>query len=207
MTTTHSTHNRQPAVAATVSIETQSLTLTFGASGVAPLTVALAELSPAIILQCTLHGLKQKLVDAAAISRNPDNGRAASVEDKCWAVREVAARLCGGDWNKARDGVGGGNTAGVLLRALVRLYDGRKTEKELRAFLERKTAAEKAALRKSAKIAPVIEAIKLEDLERRGGEIPESGDLLAELDDVGEDGSVVESVPATPKHKKLIIGA
>ena len=31
--------------------------------------------------QAMFHGLKQKLVDAVAISRNPETGRSASIED------------------------------------------------------------------------------------------------------------------------------
>ena len=47
----------------------------------------------AIQEQAMMHGFKQKLVDAAAISRNPDTGRTASIVDKYNAVLEVYNRL------------------------------------------------------------------------------------------------------------------
>lgn len=107
-----------------------------------------------------MHGLKQKLVDAAAISRNPETGRAATVEDKYQAVKAVYDRLLAGAWNATREG--GGATGGLLLQALVRMYAGRKTVDELRAFLADKTDAEKTALRKNPRVAQIIEDIRAE---------------------------------------------
>lgn len=107
-----------------------------------------------------MHGLKQKLVDAAAISRNPETGRPATVEDKYQAVKAVYDRLLTGQWNAVREG--GGATGGLLLQALVRMYDGRKTVDELRAFLADKTDAEKTALRKNPRVAQIIEDIRAE---------------------------------------------
>lgn len=129
-----------------------------------------------------MHGLKQKLVDAAAISRNPDTGRSASVEDKYHAVYEVYERLLAGEWNKRREG-GGGATGGLLLQALVRLYVGRKTEAELRAWLADKTDAEQAKLRADSRVAPIIAEIKAERDARKAKDAGISGDdLLGELD-------------------------
>lgn len=107
-----------------------------------------------------MHGLKQKLVDAAAISRNPETGRPATVEDKYQAVKAVYDRLLAGAWNATREG--GGATGGLLLQALVRMYAGRKTVDELRAFLADKTDAEKTALRKNPRVAQIIEDIRVE---------------------------------------------
>lgn len=113
--------------------------------------------------QAMLHGLKQKLVDAAAISRDPDTGRSATIDDKFAAVEQVFLRLTREHaWNAVvRDGSGGGS-GGLLRAALVRLFDGRQTPEQIDAFLGAKTDAEKAALRASAKVAPIIETIKAE---------------------------------------------
>jgi hypothetical protein len=137
-------------------------------------------LSPEILGQAILHGLKQKLVDAAAISRNPENGRAATPDDKFAAVQEVADRLTGANgeepaWNKRREG--GGNAGGLLFRALVRMYDGRKTSDQIKEWLDAKTDAQKAALRKNPDVARIIDEIRTED--GKGGD---AGDLLAELE-------------------------
>ena len=136
-------------------------------------------LSPEIRAHALLHGLKQKLVDAAAISRDPANGRAATVETKFLAVKEVYDRLLAGNWNKPREGAGGG-VGGLLFQALVRMYAGRKTAEDIKTYLDGKTDAEKAALRKNPRVAEIIAAIKAENA--KPGDVG-GDDLLAELDD------------------------
>lgn len=134
------------------------LTLSF-ANGKA-LMIDNTMLTEEIARAAMFHGLKQKLVDAAAISRNPETGRPATVEDKYQAVKTVYDRLLAGAWNATREG--GGATGGLLLQALVRMYAGRKTVDELRAFLADKTDAEKTALRKNPRVAQIIEDIRVE---------------------------------------------
>jgi hypothetical protein len=130
------------------------------------------------------HGLKQKLCDAAAISRDPDTGRAATVATKYAAVKAVYDRITGADgeapsWNSRRDGAGAA-TGGLLFRALCRMYDGKKTPDELRTFLSGKSKEEQAALRKNKRVAEIIEEIKAESAKDNGAD----GDgLLAELGD------------------------
>ena len=136
------------------------------------------ELSPEIRRMALLHGLKQKLVDAAAISRNPETGRPASPNDKFQAVKAVYDRLLSGQWNATREG-GSGN-GGLLFQALCRMYEGRKTPEEIRAFLDTKTDAEKAALRKNPRVAAVIEEIRAEQGKTANVDVDE---LLGELED------------------------
>ena len=142
------------------------------------LAIRATDLSPTIVAQAIIHGLKQKLVDAAAISRNPETGRAASVQDKFDAVKEVYDRLLAGEWNKRREG-GSGASGGLLFRALCRMYDGKKTADDIRAFLEGKTDAEKAALRKNSKVAAIIEEICAESV--KDGDV-NADELLADLE-------------------------
>ena len=113
-----------------------------------------------LLYRAAVHGLKQKLVDAAAISRNPETGRAATVEDKYQAVEAVYNRLLSGQWNAPREG--GGATGGLLAQALTRMYAGRKTAEDIKAFLAEKSDAEKAALRKNPRVAAIIEDIRAE---------------------------------------------
>lgn len=165
-----------PAIDATIAPDHSSLTLAF-AHGES-LTIRAADLSQTIIAQAIMHGLKQKLVDAAAISRNTETGRAASVADKFDAVKEVYDRLLSGEWNKRREG-GAGASGGLLFRALCRMYDGKKTADDIKAFLEAKTDAEKAALRKNSKVAAIIEEIRAESAK---GDAATGDDLLADLE-------------------------
>ena len=99
------------------------LTVTFSNGKV--LEVDVSTLAADITLQATLHGMKQKLVDAAAIGRNTDTGRSAPIDDKYDAVQEVFDRVVGqGLWNKSR-GDGSGSNKGsksFLCEALMELY-------------------------------------------------------------------------------------
>lgn len=169
---------KKPAAVETT-INGSVLTLTF-ANG-ALLELSLSQLNDNIILAATLHGLKQKLCDAAAISRDPVTGKTATIETKYAAVREVFDRITSpdGTWNKIREG--GNNSGGLLLTALVRMYAGRKTRDDLIEFLSSKTDAEKAALRKNAKIAAIIDEIKAE--RATDGEGIDSDSILDELND------------------------
>jgi hypothetical protein len=109
--------------------------------------------------QAMMHGLKQKLVDAAAISRNTETGKSASIDDKYEAVNEVVTRLTvEKSWNKTREG-GSGNEGGLLLRALSELYPN-LTREQVASFLDSKTASEKVALRTSSKIAAIIQTYR-----------------------------------------------
>lgn len=138
--------------------------------------IDISELSADLVRYAALHGLKQKIGDAAAISRNPETGRAASPEDKFAAMREVADRLLAGQWNKVREGGTGG---GLLLAALVRMYAGKKDRDTLVAFLAEKSEAEKTALRKNPRVAAIIETIRAETGKAAGIDTDE---LLGELE-------------------------
>lgn len=145
------------------------------------ITLDSANLSDNIVRHAIMHGLKQKLVDAAAISRDPETGRAATIDTKFAAVEEVYNRLLNGEWNKRRE-AGAGGAGGLLFRALVRKYDGRKTPEQLREWLDSKTDAQQAAMRKDPDIARIIEDIRAEK-----GEGISSAELFSELD--GDEGS------------------
>lgn len=141
------------------------------------LSITASQLQQSIMEYAIFHGLKQKLVDAAAISRNPETGRAASVEDKFQAVKTVYDRLLAGQWNATREG--GTATGGLLLQALCRMYAGRKTAEDIKAFLAEKSDAEKTALRKNPRVAQIIEDIRAEQ-----GKVAniDTDELLGELE-------------------------
>lgn len=131
-----------------------------------------------IMLACAWHGAKQKLIDAAAISRDPATGRAASVAYKREQVTEVLERMRAGQWFKARGD--GGNSGGLLFRALCEYYAGRKTPEEVRAFLDTKDDAWQAATRRSPQIAPIIERLRPQP---KAADV----DVSADLDEFGNE--------------------
>jgi len=126
---------------------------------------AASEMGHAICQQAMMHGFKQKLVDAAAMSCNPDTGRPATIDDKYNAVREVYERLSHNEWNKTREG--GATSGGLLFRALCELYST-KTPEQIREFMDKKSPAEQAALRSVPKISAIIDRIKAESAKSSG---------------------------------------
>ena len=148
---------RTPAVSATI----DGTRLVFIGDNGRELAISAAELNESIREQAMMHGLKQKIGDAAAISRNPDTGRSATTDDKFDAMAEVLNRLIAGEWNKTRAGGESGGSGGLLFKALCRVKAD-KTPAEVRAYLDARTKDELAALRKVPVIAATIEAIKAE---------------------------------------------
>lgn len=132
-------------------------------------------LSPVIQSEGLWHGIKQKLVDAAAITRNTETGASATVDDKYAAVHEVFLRLTSGLWNKPAEG--GGNAGGILLMALQRVTG--KDKDVLKGWLDGKTTEQKNALRKDAKVAAAIAEIEAERLKANP---VDASALLGELD-------------------------
>jgi hypothetical protein len=157
MTNTTNTTSRTPAVSATA--EDKTLTLRFADGDT--LAIHLDQLSVDIFTQATLHGLKQKLVDAAAIARNTETGASASLSDKKAAVVAVYERLMNGEWNATRatgDGTGKGS---LLLLALARMQPARDIG-ELTSWLAGLSDEQRAALGKNAKVLPIIQTIQAE---------------------------------------------
>lgn len=169
------TPKKTPAIVATINEAQNGMILTF--SNGETIIVNTLNMSQSILDYATMHGLKQKLVDAAAISCNPETGRPATIEDKFEAVKAVYDRLMAGQWNKPRESAGA-VAGGLLFKALCRMY-ATKTPEYIREFLAKKTDAEKAALRKNPRVAEIIETIKAENAKDE-----DSGDSDAMLDEL-----------------------
>ena len=141
-------------------------------------------LNPEIQRAALLHGLKQKLVDAAAISRDTTTGRAATIVTKFDAVKEIFDRITGAggetpSWNKPRAG-GAGGQGGLLARAIARY---KKVEvSAAKAYLDRLTDAQKQALRVDPRIATIINELRMESAKPAG---IDTDALLGGLDDLG----------------------
>lgn len=131
-------------------------------------------LTPELKAEALIHGLKQKLVDAAAISRNPDTGKSATVNDKFNAVMEVYNRLTvDAEWNAKREGSGQSS----LLQAAMVEFSG-KDAATVKTWLDGKTDAEKKALSLNPKVAAIINRIRAERAKTDG---VDSDALLSEL--------------------------
>lgn len=170
---------------AAITAEINGTVLTLDFANGRTIMVDASQLDSTIREAAIMHGLKQKLVDAAAISRAPDTGRSATIDDKYRAVLETADRIRGDNptWNKVRGD--GTVTSGdnLLIRALLRITG--KTREALEAYLAGKSKEEKAALRKNAKVAAVILEIQAEEAAKRVDTDSMLDDLLG--DDLGLD--------------------
>lgn len=137
------------------------------------LTITPAELGQAVRDAATVHGIVQKVVDAAALSRDTETGKPATVDEKFAACAAIVKRLTeGGPWNDRTAG-----PRGILFRALCEVYAGKKTPEQIAAFLAEKSAGDKAALARNPKVKPVYDRLMAEAAAGDGEE------QLAELED------------------------
>lgn len=157
------TTKRTPAITAAI----DGFVLTFTGDNGRVLTLDAQSLSREVWGAAVMHGLKQKIGDAAAISRNPETGRSATTDDKFDAMSEVLNRLMAGNWNKPRESGDGAGAGGLLFKALCRVKAD-KTPAEVKAYLDGRTKEEQAALRKVPGIAAAIDAIRAESAKVAG---------------------------------------
>jgi hypothetical protein len=183
------TVTKKSAISTDVFMPKLTLTLTF--SNGKDIVVNANELRQDIRDMALMAGLKAKLIDAAAMSRNPENGASASVDDKFNAVKRVADRLLSaeGQWNEGRSASGEATTGAnnILLRAIMRMTG--KDETYCRDFLSAKTKEQRAALRKNPRVLAIIAELQAATVV--GGINTDS--LLAELG-VGDDNETEDDV-------------
>lgn len=155
-------------------IDINNQTLTIEVEGHDSIICELSEIHTDMLNHAALHGLKQKICDAAAL------GAEYSISEKYTAMKEVFDRIYSAEpqWNKTAGG--GGGATGLLFRALCRLYPDKSPE-QLRAYHDKLDKKQQAALRGNPKIAPIIEKIKLEAANTTG---VDSDELLAGLEDI-----------------------
>ena len=155
-------------------IDTNTNTLRIEVAGKQDIVVLLGMLSSEMLDHACLHGLKQKIVDSAAL------GQGYTLTEKYNAMVETFDRITSSDpsWNKRAEG--SSTVTGLLYRALCRLYPDKSPE-ALRAYHDKLDKSQQSALRKNPRIAPIIEEIKLEKVSTTG---IDSDSLLNELEDI-----------------------
>jgi hypothetical protein len=197
--------SKKSTITADVFLPKMTLTLTF-ING-KEIVVDANSLNADIRNMAILHGLKQKLVDAAAISRNLDTGMSASVDDKYNAVKKIADRLTSpdGKWNEGRSASSEDKpTAGVnniLVRALMKMKEA--DESYIRGWLGEKTKEQRAALRRNPRVvqimaelqaATVVNGVNTDELLNELGMEPSPGNVDDDIADPDAgDGSGIQS--------------
>lgn len=120
-------------------------------------------------------GLKNKIIDAAAIARDRVTGKSATLGDKYEAMSAIVARLLGGEWNTTARKAARITADDYLIMAIVEIKG--IDEAKARTWVEAKTKDEKTALRKMEAIATKIAEIMARGATNANGEA-----LLGELD-------------------------
>lgn len=143
----------------------------FRVAGERDLRLPVADLAPEVMTRAMIHGLVQKVSDAAAIPRDVNTGRSATSEEKRAAMATVVETLLGGEWN--RRAPAGATSEALTVRAIARVKQC--TVDVARAAWDRLSAEEKKALRANARILAAVAEIRAED----GG--PAGDDVLDSL--------------------------
>lgn len=136
--------------------------LAFLVNGAGETVLPLDRLSTQVRHRAMLHGLIQRISDAAAMSRDPATGRAASPQDKLAAMKSLVDHYASGtlDWGRKREG-GGAQEGGLLISVLIRAYP-EKPLVELQKFAKARSVVERNALLASEKLKPIADAIRAE---------------------------------------------
>lgn len=135
--------------------------ITFHVRGAGSIELAMRDLHGDIVAHAAIHGMIQRISDAAAISRDPETGAPATPQDKFEAMSRLVGHYSTGtsEWAR-RPQAGEGRSGGLLFRALCELSKETKTPEEIREWLAGKTKAEQAALRAQPRIAAKIAELK-----------------------------------------------
>jgi hypothetical protein len=166
------TTTRTPAI----STDIFGTTLTLNFSNGMELAIDVTTLTPEMLHQAALHGLKQKLCDGAAIARDTVTGGTATIADKFSAVLTIYNRITKENaWNANREGVEKAS-GGVFVRAMMELTG--KTKVDMDAILEKYTKEQLAALKKNPRVLEITQRM---ERERALATDTTSDNLLAEL--------------------------
>lgn len=146
----------------TVADDPIAKTLTFNVLGAGSVTLNVDQLHPAVALQATYHGLKQRISDAAALSRSTETGLPATPSEKLAAIRELVEHYNSGtsEWSLKR-AASGGSDNGLLVQALLTVFPN-KTAERVREYVKGLKPQERAALMASDMVSPAIAAIRAE---------------------------------------------
>lgn len=154
-------------------------TLVFGANGQeARLNMNLV--SEEVFERAAIHGLKQRVSDAAAQSRDTKTGASAPPSEKFAAMEALVNHYNTGtsEWTLKGTGTRVTSDEQLLVRALAVVYPDRDTGK-LREYVGKLTKVERAKLLVTGEIKTAAEMLREQDV---GAVAVNTDELLAQLD-------------------------
>ncbi len=95
--------------------------ITFTVLGAGAVTMDTEKLHDDIMQRAAIHGLIQRISDAAAIGRDPETGRSASPAEKLAAMTELVAYYETGTADWKRTGTGEGSGKSITIEAIARV--------------------------------------------------------------------------------------
>lgn len=120
----------------------------FNVAGAGQVTLHCDRISAENMAYAALHGFKQRISDAAALSRDEATGKPASAMDKLSAMKELVEfyETGGREWNRKREGGSRiSSDVGILTRALVELRP-EKSREAIESYVAQLKANEVRAL-------------------------------------------------------------
>lgn len=157
-------------------INKEASTITFTVKDAGEVVLDLGKVHADNLAYAALHGFKQRLADAAAMSCDTATGRSATPQEKYEAIKRLADHYMAGgaEWNVAREGGVGGGRVSYLAEALAQVKG--LDVGAVREWLKERTAAEKAALENVPEVKAIIDARRA-----KGSESVDAGALIAGL--------------------------
>lgn len=137
------------------------------------LVLDLARLHGDISAKALVHGMVQRVADAAAIPRDTKTGKSASPQEKLEAMAELVNHYNSGsgDWR-----IGGKREGRSFLLLALCEFRADKTREELQEWLKALTDNQKKALENDPRIKP-----KIDTMRAQGTEQVDTEELLAGL--------------------------
>ena len=135
----------------------------FNVQGAGSLNLDMAVVDKEILKRAAIHGLVQRISDAAAMSRDTDTGQPATPADKFERMKELVDYYNSGaaEWRRVKaSGAGAGNTGGGLLLKCLVIMKPEKTKEEIAEWLKKLTKKEKFALLGSKQVKAVADTIR-----------------------------------------------
>lgn len=142
---------------------------------VGPVWEELNKLHP-IAARAMMHGYKQKISDASAMSRDGETGKADNLA-RVEKMRRMAETLANGQWELER--TGGGAGPGLLAQAIAEAMG--KDISVVREWIKGKSQAERTALQNAGNIKPIYDRLVAESAAK-----VDASNLLAGLEGLGE---------------------
>ena len=169
---------------AVVTMEQTGNVLKFNVLGGGVIELNMADIHPDILTRAAIHGMKQRISDAAAIPCDTETGKPASPVDKFVAIEALVRHYASGsaDWSRrAASGERSAPNSGKILTAIMNVYKFSSVEKArevVEATAKKRDIEYKAALnvwKSSDKIA--AELVRMASADTK----VDADDLLNEL--------------------------